>query len=60
MSIRPSSDLFVAEADESDGAFLHYAPYAAVVTNVEADHLDVGREGEQAAQAGRERLASIK
>ncbi len=32
--------LFVAEADESDGAFLVYAPYAAVVTNVEADHLD--------------------
>ena len=35
-----SGDLFVAEADESDGAFLHYAPYAAIVTNVEADHLD--------------------
>ena len=32
--------VFVAEADESDGAFLHYAPYAAIVTNVEADHLD--------------------
>jgi len=35
-----SGDLFVAEADESDGAFLHYAPFAAVVTNIEADHLD--------------------
>ncbi len=35
-----SGDLFVAEADESDGAFLHYTPYAAVVTNVDADHLD--------------------
>jgi UDP-N-acetylmuramate--alanine ligase len=35
-----TGDVFVAEADESDGAFLHYAPYAAVVTNVEADHLD--------------------
>jgi UDP-N-acetylmuramate--alanine ligase len=34
-------DLFVAEADESDGAFLVYHPYAAVVTNVAADHLDV-------------------
>ncbi|MBW9206232.1 UDP-N-acetylmuramate--L-alanine ligase [Mumia sp. zg.B17] len=32
---------FVAEADESDGAFLVYEPYAAVVTNVDADHLDV-------------------
>ena len=35
-----TGDLFVAEADESDGAFLVYAPYAAIVTNVEADHLD--------------------
>jgi UDP-N-acetylmuramate--alanine ligase len=35
-----SGDVFVAEADESDGAFLVYSPHAAVVTNVEADHLD--------------------
>ncbi|MEN8673292.1 UDP-N-acetylmuramate--L-alanine ligase [Nocardioides sp.] len=33
-------DLFVAEADESDGAFLVYEPEAAIVTNVDADHLD--------------------
>lgn len=31
---------FVAEADESDGSLLNYAPEVAVVTNVEADHLD--------------------
>jgi UDP-N-acetylmuramate--alanine ligase len=36
-----TGDLFVAEADESDGAFLVYSPYAALVTNVDADHLDV-------------------
>jgi UDP-N-acetylmuramate--alanine ligase len=35
-----AGDLFVAEADESDGAFLVYSPSVAVVTNVEADHLD--------------------
>ncbi len=35
-----SGDLFVAEADESDGSFLLLSPYAAVVTNVEPDHLD--------------------
>ena len=34
-------ELFVAEADESDGSFLVYRPHAAVVTNVEADHLDI-------------------
>jgi UDP-N-acetylmuramate--alanine ligase len=33
-------DIFVAEADESDGAFLVYSPSVALVTNVEADHLD--------------------
>ncbi|WP_028279012.1 UDP-N-acetylmuramate--L-alanine ligase [Arthrobacter sp. H5] len=32
--------VFVAEADESDGSFLNYSPRIAVVTNVEADHLD--------------------
>ncbi|MCF3140028.1 UDP-N-acetylmuramate--L-alanine ligase [Paenarthrobacter sp. AR 02] len=35
-----ASDIFVAEADESDGSFLNYRPLIAVVTNVEADHLD--------------------
>ena len=35
-----SGQLFVAEADESDGAFLVYSPFAALVTNVGADHLD--------------------
>ncbi len=31
---------FVAEADESDQSFLKYFPEYAIVTNVEADHLD--------------------
>ncbi|MGA8846543.1 MAG: UDP-N-acetylmuramate--L-alanine ligase [Nocardioides sp.] len=35
-----TGELFVAEADESDGAFLVYEPAAAIVTNVDADHLD--------------------
>jgi len=35
-----TSDVFVAEADESDGSFLNYRPQIAVVTNVEPDHLD--------------------
>jgi UDP-N-acetylmuramate--alanine ligase len=33
-------DIFVAEADESDRSFLLLAPFGAIVTNVEADHLD--------------------
>jgi UDP-N-acetylmuramate--alanine ligase len=35
-----SGNIFVAEADESDGSLLEYSPDVAVVTNVEADHLD--------------------
>jgi UDP-N-acetylmuramate--alanine ligase len=35
-----AGDVFVAEADESDGSFLVYAPEVSIVTNVEADHLD--------------------
>ncbi len=35
-----SGDIFVAEADESDASFLAFSPRVAVVTNVEADHLD--------------------
>ncbi|MEN9751998.1 MAG: hypothetical protein RLZZ600_1045 [Actinomycetota bacterium] len=34
------SDLFVIEADESDGSFLLYDTKVALITNVDADHLD--------------------
>ena len=35
-----SGEIFVAEADESDGSLLQYRPDVAVVTNIESDHLD--------------------
>ncbi|MEO6143524.1 MAG: Mur ligase family protein, partial [Dermatophilaceae bacterium] len=35
-----SGDIFVAEADESDGSFLVYRPDVAIVTSVQPDHLD--------------------
>jgi UDP-N-acetylmuramate--alanine ligase len=35
-----SGTSFIAEADESDGSLLEYTPDVAVVTNIEADHLD--------------------
>jgi UDP-N-acetylmuramate--alanine ligase len=37
---RGTGDYFVAEADESDGSFLEYRPFSAIVTNVEHDHVD--------------------
>lgn len=35
-----TGDFFVAEADESDGSFIEYHPFGAIVTNVEHDHVD--------------------
>ena len=37
---RGSGDYFIAEADESDGSFIAYHPHAAIVTNIEHDHVD--------------------
>ncbi len=39
-NLRPGGDLYVVEADEYDRSFLELEPTVAVVTNVEADHLD--------------------
>lgn len=38
------SDYYVIEADEYGRAFLHYQPTIAIVTNIEADHLDVYKD----------------
>ena len=35
-----SGEVFVAEADESDGSFEKYRPDIAIITHAEADHLD--------------------
>ncbi|MBA3890112.1 MAG: UDP-N-acetylmuramate--L-alanine ligase [Gemmatimonadaceae bacterium] len=41
-NLRPGSDqLYVVEADEYDRSFLTLFPTVAIVTNVEADHLDI-------------------
>jgi UDP-N-acetylmuramate--alanine ligase len=41
---RGSDSLFVVEADEYDRSFLALSPTVAVITNVEADHLDIYRD----------------
>src|SRR5690606_30829129 len=44
-NLRAGSDrLFVVEADEYDRSFLALTPTVAVVTSVEADHLDIYRD----------------
>jgi UDP-N-acetylmuramate--alanine ligase len=40
-----AGDVFVYEADESDGSFLLGHPWTGVVTNVEVDHVDFYEEG---------------
>ena len=35
-----SGEFLVAEADESDASFLHLTPVLAVVTNIDADHME--------------------
>ena len=55
-----SGTVMVAEADESDGAFLVYRPHAAVVTNVDADHLDVWGTEEAYHQAFRDFVDTLE
>ncbi len=38
-------DLFVFEADESDGSFLLSSPFIGVITNIDVDHVDFYRGG---------------
>jgi len=46
-----AGDLFVAEADESDGSFLLFAPEVGVITNVDVDHVDFYRGGRDEIEA---------
>lgn len=39
-ALHGQGDFIVAEADESDGSFLQYAPAIAAVTNIDLEHLD--------------------
>jgi UDP-N-acetylmuramate--alanine ligase len=57
---RGTGEIFVAEADESDGSFIEYHPFGAIVTNVEHDHVDFFETAESVAQAFREFAATIQ
>lgn len=39
-AVNGAGDHYVVEADESDGSFVFLDPFVAIVTNIEADHLD--------------------
>jgi UDP-N-acetylmuramate--alanine ligase len=55
-----AQDLFVVEADEYDRSFLTLAPDVAVVTNLEADHLDVYGDLEGVRRSFLEFLAGVR
>jgi UDP-N-acetylmuramate--alanine ligase len=48
---RGAGNLLVTEADESDGSFLHLTPAIAVITNIDAEHLDFYGDHEHVKQA---------
>ncbi|MCK9554242.1 UDP-N-acetylmuramate--L-alanine ligase [bacterium] len=37
-------DVFIAEADESDGTFIKYNPHISIITNIEYDHMSFYRD----------------
>ncbi|MBT7261951.1 MAG: UDP-N-acetylmuramate--L-alanine ligase [Desulfobacula sp.] len=43
-ALHGKGEYIVAEADESDGSFLKYAPAIAAVTNIDLEHLDFYRD----------------
>lgn len=49
----------VAEADESDGSFLKFRPYVAVVTNIENDHMDHYGTQDEIRKAFRQFLSQV-
>ncbi|MFH0762512.1 MAG: UDP-N-acetylmuramate--L-alanine ligase [Candidatus Omnitrophota bacterium] len=50
-------EFFVAEADESDGSFLHYLPKYSIITNIDREHLDYYREFKNEVEAFRKFIA---
>lgn len=51
---------FVAESDESDGSFLRTHPYGAIVTNIDADHLDYWKSKEPLFAAYEEFMSQVE
>lgn len=50
---------FVAEADESDGSFLKYKPYGAIITNIDFDHMDYYKTEDALKQAFRKFASQV-
>jgi UDP-N-acetylmuramate--alanine ligase len=53
-------EFFVAEADESDGSFLYYAPRYSIITNVDREHLDYYKNFENELAAFKQFIAKTQ
>ena len=53
-------EYFVAEADESDGSFLAYEPFGAIVTNIDNDHLDYWKTQEAMIEGFKKFLSLVR
>ncbi|MFM8235316.1 MAG: UDP-N-acetylmuramate--L-alanine ligase, partial [Actinomycetota bacterium] len=54
-----TGDIFVVEADESDGSFTAYKPDGAIITNIELDHVDNFKDLESIDKAFQDFIRSI-
>ena len=57
---RGTGKFFVAEADESDGSFIEYRPSAAIVTNIEHDHVDFFKSADDVTRVFAEFASTIQ
>ncbi len=53
-------NLFVAEADESDGSFLQSSPFGAIVTNLNHDHMNYWKTNQNLKAAFQQFFSSVK
>lgn len=55
-----TGEYLVAEADESDGSFMKLSPYAAVLTNIENDHMDYYKDMVSMKNAFKKFVSNVK
>ena len=55
-----SGEYLVAEADESDASFLHLQPQLALITSIDADHLDIYGNKKHIVEAFEKFISQIK
>ncbi|MDY6800836.1 MAG: UDP-N-acetylmuramate--L-alanine ligase [Bacteroidota bacterium] len=58
--VNPDSDIMVVEADEFDRSFLHLQPQSAIISAIDADHLDIYKSKNSVVEAFEQFIQHIK